>query len=85
MAISILSIPTESSEPERTFSGARQTCSLDWSSLTCLNIEKVKCIGSWPREGHIKPLSLNGMNLPMEPQLEDNTEAIDDNVADFIE
>jgi hypothetical protein len=85
MAISILSIPAESSEPERTFSGARRTCSWDRSRLTCLNIEKIECIGSWLREGHIKPLSLNGMGLPMEPQLEDDTEAIDDDVADLIE
>jgi hypothetical protein len=85
MAISILSIPTESSEPERTFSGARQTCSWDRSRLTCLNIKKIECIGSWLREGHIKPLSLNGMGLPMEPQLEDDTEAIDDDVADLLE
>jgi hypothetical protein len=46
MAISILSIPAESSEPERTFSGARRTCSWDRSRLTCLNIEKIECIGS---------------------------------------
>jgi hypothetical protein len=49
----------------------------DWLRLTCLNIEKVKCIGSWLREGHIIPLSLNGMGLVMEPQLEDDMEAID--------
>jgi hypothetical protein len=85
MAISILSIPAESSEPERTFSGARRTCSWDRSRLTCPNIEKIECIGSWLREGHIKPLSLNGMGLPMEPQLESDTEAIDDDVADLIE
>jgi hypothetical protein len=34
---------------------------------------------------HIKPLSLNGMGLPVEPQPEDDTEAIDDDVADLIE
>jgi hypothetical protein len=85
MAISILSIPAESSEPERTFSGARRTCSWDRSRLTCINIEKIECIGSWLREGHIKPFHLNGMGLPMEPQLEDDTEEIDDDVADFLE
>lgn len=85
IAISILSIPAELSEPERTFSGARRTCSWDRSRLTCFNIEKIECIGSWFREGYIKPSSLNGMGLPVEPQLEDDAEAIDDDVADLIE
>jgi hypothetical protein len=85
MAISILSIPAESSEPERTFSGARRTCSWDRSRLTCINIEKIECIGSWLREGHIKPLHLNGIGLPMEPQLVDYTEEIDDDVVDLSE
>lgn len=85
MAISILSIPAESSEPERTFSGARRTCSWDRSRLTCNNIEKIECIGSWLREGHIKPLSSNEMGLPMEPQPEDDTDAMDDDVADLLE
>ena len=64
MAISILSIPAESSEPERTFSGARRTCSWDRLSLSCMNIERIECISSWLREGHIRPLHLNGMGLP---------------------
>jgi hypothetical protein len=33
----------------------------------------------------MKPLSLNGMGLPIKSQLEDDTEAIDDDVADLIE
>jgi hypothetical protein len=85
MAISILSIPAEASEPERTFSSARWSCSWDRSRLTCLNIGKIECIGSWLREGHIKPLSLNRMGLPMEQHLEDNTEAMDDDVGDLVE
>jgi hypothetical protein len=44
MAISILSIPAEPSEPKRTFSGARQTCSQDQSRLTCINIEKCQIL-----------------------------------------
>jgi hypothetical protein len=55
MAIAILSIPAESTEPGRTFSGARRTCSWDRLSLTCSKIEIVECIGSWLREGHIRP------------------------------
>ena len=85
MAISILSISAESSEPERTFLGVRRTCLWDRSRLTCFNIEKIECIGSWFREGYIKPSSLNGMGLLVEPQLEDDAEAIDDDVADLIE
>lgn len=38
MAVTILSIPAESSEPERAFSGSRRTCSWDRLSLSCLNI-----------------------------------------------
>jgi hypothetical protein len=83
MAITILSIPAESSEPERTFSGTRRTCSWDRGKLTCANIERIECTGSWIREGHIRPLSHNGMGLPMEP--EDNVGEIDDEDLDDIE
>ena len=55
MAITILSIPAESAETERAFSGARRTCSWDRLSLRCSSIEKIECIGSWMREGHIRP------------------------------
>ncbi|KAH8621202.1 Tfo1 transposase [Alternaria alternata] len=85
MAIPILSIAAESSEPERTFSGARRTCSWDRSRLTCANIEKTECIGSWLREGHITPCSLNGMGLPMEPEQDEETEMIEDEVEELLE
>lgn len=65
MAIAILSIPAESSEPERTFSGARRTCSWDRLRLSCSKIEMVECIASWLREGHIVPVHLNGLGLPI--------------------
>lgn len=65
MAIAILSIPAESTEPERTFSGARRTCSWDRLRLSCANIEMIECIASWLHEGHIKPLHLNGLGLPV--------------------
>lgn len=70
MAISILSIPAESSEPERAFSGSRRTCSWDRLSLSCLNIQRIECIGSWIREGHIQLSNINGMGLPMEAAVE---------------
>jgi hypothetical protein len=63
MAIAILSIPPESSEPERTFSGARRTCSWDRLRITCAHIEMVECVGSWLREGHILPVSRGGLGL----------------------
>ena len=50
MAIDILSIPPESAEAERVFSGARRTVSWDRGSITCENVEKVECVGSWLRE-----------------------------------
>lgn len=55
MAIDILSVPAESAEPERSFSGARRTCSWDRLRITCENIERVECMGSWLREGLITP------------------------------
>jgi hAT family C-terminal dimerisation region len=85
MAIDILSIPPESSEPERTFSGTRRTCSWDRSRLTCLNIQKIECVGNWLREGHIHPHSTSGMGLSMET-IADNEEAeIDDEIVDEID
>ncbi|KAL6406105.1 putative AC9 transposase [Ilyonectria robusta] len=65
MAIAILSISPESSKPERAFSGARRTCSWDRLRIKCANIERVECIGSWLREGHILPTSRGGFGLPM--------------------
>jgi hypothetical protein len=44
MAIDILSIPAMSDEPERVFSGARQTISWDRAQLGDDNIKKVECL-----------------------------------------
>jgi hypothetical protein len=85
MALEILSIPPESSEPERTFSGSRRTCSWDRSRLTCLNIQRIECIGNWRREGHIQPVSANGQGMCMEPMPEGELEEIDDDSIDLIE
>jgi hypothetical protein len=86
MAIAILSIPSESSEPERVFSGSRRTCSWDRLSLSCLNIQRIECIGSWIREGHIRLSHLNGMGLPMEAMAVDSDdEGLDDEVLDDLE
>ena len=67
MAIDILSIPSESAEPERVFSGARRTASWDRLRITCRNLEKVECIGNWLREGLIVPSGEGGMGLICEP------------------
>lgn len=85
MAIAVLSIPAESSEPERTFSGARRTCSWDRLRLSCGTVEMIECIGNWLREGHIRPLYLNGMGLPIEPEAQDDLDGIDDESIDMIE
>jgi hypothetical protein len=66
MAIAVLSIPAESAEPERVFSGARRTCSWDRLKLKPAKIEVVECVGSWIRDGFIKPLHLQGLGLPAE-------------------
>ncbi|KAF1730630.1 putative AC9 transposase [Beauveria bassiana] len=85
MAITLLSIPAESSEPERAFSGSRRTCSWDRLSLSCHNIQRIECIGSWIREGHIKPSKLSGMGLPMEASVMDEDDDIDGQILDAIE
>ena len=54
MAIGVLSVPAESAEAERTFSGARRTCSWDRLRLTCKNIERIELIGNWLRGGLIQ-------------------------------
>lgn len=77
MAIDILSIPAESAEPERVFSGARRTTSWDRLSITCANIEKVECIGNWLREGLIKPAYEGGMGLVGGTRVEDETMLVD--------
>ncbi|OBS17406.1 hypothetical protein FPOA_12058 [Fusarium poae] len=68
MAIDILSVPAESAEPERTFSGARRTARWDRLRLLIENIEKIECIGNWLREGHIRPSAEGGIGLPCDPE-----------------
>jgi len=85
MAMTVLSIPAESSEPERTFSGSRRTCSWDRLSLSCHNIQRIECIGSWIREGHVRLSKHNGMGLPMEAVVMEEDDEIDDEILDEIE
>lgn len=85
MAISILSIPAESSEPERTFSGARRTCSWDRCRLTCTNIEMIECVGSWLRYGLIRSVRECGMGLPASPPSDDEWVDIEDDSEDCID
>ncbi|KAG7418782.1 Zinc finger BED domain-containing protein DAYSLEEPER [Fusarium oxysporum f. sp. rapae] len=68
MAIDILSVPAESAEPERTFSGARRTARWDGLRLLIESIEKIECIGNWLREGHIRPSAEGGIGLPCDPE-----------------
>ena len=81
MAIAILSIPSESAEPERVFSGARRTCSWDWLSLKTKKIKIIKCLGSWLREDLIRPNYLNTMKLSTETPVGDEGE-VDQNASD---
>jgi hypothetical protein len=85
MAIAILSIPAESAEAERVFSGARRTCSWDRLRLTCKNIEIVECIGNWLKAGLIRPTSANGMGLPCNPDENEVIPGISDEVVVEIE
>lgn len=61
MAIDVLSIPPESTDPESAFSGGRRTLSWDRERMLCENVEKVECIGNWIRLGLIT-LSIEGGN-----------------------
>jgi hypothetical protein len=86
MAIDLLSIPSESAEPERAFSGARRTASWDRLKMTCQNLEKVECIGNWLREGLILPHGEGGLGLPRDvtPEKEDlvvDPALLDDSVS----
>jgi hypothetical protein len=85
MAITILSIPAESTEAERVFSGASRTCSWDRLQLTCKNIEIVECMGNWLRAGLIWPISANGLGLPCNPDENDIIQGVLDEVIGEIE
>ncbi|KAI8399950.1 hypothetical protein FOFC_03346 [Fusarium oxysporum] len=84
MAICILSIPAESSEPERTFSGARRTCSWDRLRITCKTIEMIECTGNWLRQGLIQPLHENGMGLIGIPRPEGDSRDVDNDIVGII-
>jgi hypothetical protein len=85
MAIDILSIPSESAEPERSFSGARRTTSWDRLRITCQNLQKVECIGNWLREGLIIPSSEGGLGLVCDPEANDEDMDVDPAVLDESE
>ena len=85
MVIDILSIPPESAEPERTFSGTRRTASWDRLRITVESIEKVECIGNWLGEGHIIPSSQGGMGLICQLDVEDDDMSIDSSLQDVNE
>jgi hypothetical protein len=54
IAIDVLSIAPESADPESGFSRGWRTLSWDRERMSCKNLEKVECIGSWLRERHIQ-------------------------------
>jgi hAT family protein len=85
MAIDILSIPSESAEPERAFSGARRTASWDRLRITCQNLQKVECIGNWLREGLIIPSSEGGLGLVCDPGPDEDDMDIDPALQDKSE
>jgi hypothetical protein len=84
MAIDILSIPPESAEAERVFSGARRTCSWDRLRLTCGSIEKIECIGSWLRQGLIKASNREGGGLASNPLEDEDIAGLSDEALDDI-
>jgi hypothetical protein len=85
MAICILSILAESSEPERMFSGARRTCSWDRLRITCKTIEMIECTGNWLRQGLTQPLHENGMGLIGTPRSEGDSQDVDDDSGHYFD
>ncbi|KAG7407934.1 Zinc finger BED domain-containing protein DAYSLEEPER [Fusarium oxysporum f. sp. raphani] len=69
MAIDILSVPPGSADPESAFSGGRRTLSWDRERMSCVNLEKVECIGNWLREGLIIPSSRGGRGLVVDGEI----------------
>ena len=61
MAIDIFSIPAMSSEPERVFSGAKNTLSDNRASLTMSTIQATQCLKSWFRSGLFTKKDINGV------------------------
>jgi hypothetical protein len=84
MAIAILSIPPESAEAERVFSGARRTCTWDRLSLSCTSIEMIECIGNWIKQGLIALSSVAGLGLVMDSQDDEVIPGLTDEVVDEI-
>ncbi|KAF5229463.1 hypothetical protein FANTH_14197 [Fusarium anthophilum] len=69
LAIDILSVPLGSADPTSAFSGGRRTLSWDRERMSCVNLEKVECIGNWFREGLIILSSRGGRGLVVEGEI----------------
>ena len=67
------------------FSGARRTCRWDRLRLTCANIEKIECIGSWLHQGLITPASGQGLGFQLKPDEDEVIQGFTDEVIDEIE
>jgi hypothetical protein len=78
-------IPVESSEPERTVSGARRTCSWDRLRITCKTIEMIECTGNWLRQGLIQRLRKNGMGLIGISRPEGDSQDVDDDSGHYFD
>lgn len=63
--LSPLVLPT----PSPTFSGGRRTLSWNRERMSCVNLEKVECIGNWLREGLIIPSSRGGRGLVVDGEI----------------
>ena len=66
------------------FSGARRTYRYDRLRLSCANIEKIECIGSWLHQGLITPLSRSGGGFQLEPGENEAIQGWTDEVIDEI-
>jgi hypothetical protein len=82
MALDLFSIPAESAEAERAFSGARRTASWERLKMSCDRLERVECIGNWLREGHILPSYKGGEGLCASSIIQDTGLGLDPNLID---
>ena len=82
MAQDILPIPPESVDAESSFSGAWRSLAWVKERMSCQNLERVECIGSWLREGHIQLASCRGMGIAFDQGITHMDHNLSDNEFD---
>lgn len=84
MAIEILSIPPESADVERVFSGGRRVLTWDRLSMTVESLEKVECVGNWQAEGIVLPKSQGGLGVILDTNVDNEDMEMQEDGLDEI-